>query len=252
MIKQLFPEDSNQFNTLKSFFSSFKKDSIDRIEMFFPMWCMLAFQHYLVKSFEIGIFNSINITINNNYLFSFMMEDLIGIFNITFHTVLFLWLMKRFNFFGLFRTVKSDFQTNFLLFLVIFALFDIFLFGRMMFGFFLINVVLYFVYRSDSIFTQSLSLMFLIIALLFSINLNEPIIATSCAVYLPFLISSLIFKSKNLIVYSQKFLPLIVFIFISTKELWFGLIGLSYFLFFNMYYYFVCKKKYDFLRLDLP
>ena len=125
-------------------------------------------------------------------------------------------------------------------------------FGKMMFGFFLINVVLYIIYRSDSIFTQFLSLIFIIIALLFSINFNEPIIATSCAVYFPFLISSLIFKSKNLIVYSQKFLPMIIFIFISTKELWFGFIGISYFLFFNMYYYFVFKKKYDFLRLDLP
>ena len=252
MIKRLFPEDSNQFNILKSFFSSFKKDSIDRIEMFFPMWCMLAFQHYLVKSFEIGIFNSLNITINKNYLFSLMMEDLIGIFIIIFHTILFLWLMNRFNFFGPFKTVKSDSQTNFLLFLVIFALFDILLFGKMMFGFFLINIVLYIIYRSDSIFTQFLSLIFIIIALLFSINFNEPIIATSCAVYFPFLISSLIFKSKNFIVYSQKFLPLIIFIFISTKELWFGFIGISYFLFFNMYYYFVFKKKYDFLRLDLP
>ena len=252
MIKRLFPEDSNQFNILKSFFSSFKKDSIDRIEMFFPMWCMLAFQHYLVKSFEIGIFDSINISTNNNYLFSLMMEDLIGLFNIIFHTILFLWLMNRFNFFGPFKTVKSDSQTNFLLFLVIFALFDILLFGKMMFGFFLINVVLYIIYRSDSIFTQFLSLIFIIIALLFSINFNEPIIATSCAVYFPFLISSLIFKSKNLIVYSQKFLPMIIFIFISTKELWFGFIGISYFLFFNMYYYFVFKKKYDFLRLDLP
>ena len=252
MIKRLFPEDSNQFNILKSFFSSFKKDSIDRIEMFFPMWCMLAFQHYLVKSFEIGIFNAINISTNNNYLFSLMMEDLIGLFNIIFHTILFLWLMNRFNFFGPFKTVKSDSQTNFLLFLVIFALFDILLFGKMMFGFFLINVVLYIIYRSDSIFTQFLSLIFIIIALLFSINFNEPIIATSCAVYFPFLISSLIFKSKNLIVYSQKFLPMIIFIFISTKELWFGFIGISYFLFFNMYYYFVFKKKYDFLRLDLP
>ena len=126
------------------------------------------------------------------------------------------------------------------------------LFGKMMFGFLLINVVLYIIYRSDSYLSQSLSLILIIIALLFSIKVNEPILATSSAVYLPFLISSLLFKSKNLIVYAQKFLPLIVFIFISTKELWFGFIGLSYFIFFNMYYYFVFKKKYDFLRLDLP
>ena len=31
MIKRLFPEDSNQFNFLKSFFSSFKKDFIGEL-----------------------------------------------------------------------------------------------------------------------------------------------------------------------------------------------------------------------------
>ena len=252
MIKRLFPEDSNQFNFLKSFFSSFKKDFIDRLEMFFPMWCMFAFQHYLIKSFDISIFSAMEIVLNKNYLFSLIKEDWIGVSNIIFHTLLFLWLMKKFDFFGPFRTVKTDFQTNFLLFLTLYAFVDMLLFGKMMFGFFLINLVLYIIYRSDSYFSQSLSLILIIIALLFSIKFDEPILATSCAVYLPFLISSLLFKSKNLIVYAQKFLPLIVFIFISTKELWFGFIGLSYFLFFNMYYYFVFKKKYDFLRLDLP
>ncbi len=70
------------------------------------------------------------------------------------------------------------------------------------------------------------------------------------AVFLPFLIFSLAFKSKKLIIYAQKYLPLIMFIFIATKEFWFAFIGLSYFLFFNMYYYFSSKRKYDFLRFD--
>ena len=86
--------------------------------------------------------------------------------------------------------------------------------------------------------------------MLLSISFNEPILATGSAIYLPFLVFSLIFKSKNLIVYAQRYLPLIIFIFIATKELWFGFIGLSYFLFFNMFYYFSLKRKYDFLRLD--
>ena len=218
MIKRLFPEDSNQFNFLKSFFSSFKKDFIDRLEMFFPMWCMFAFQHYLIKSFDIGIFSAMEIVLNKNYLFSLIKEDWIGVSNIIFHTLLFLWLMKKFDFFGPFRTVKTDFQTNFLLFLTLYAFVDMLLFGKMMFGFFLINLVLYIIYRSDSYFSQSLSLILIIIALLFSIKFDEPILATSCAVYLPFLISSLLFKSKNLIVYAQKFLPLIVFILYQQKN----------------------------------
>jgi len=89
-----------------------------------------------------------------------------------------------------------------------------------------------------------------IITMIFSVSFNEPILATVSVVYIPFLVFSLIFKSKNLISYAQKYLPLIIFIFISTKELWFGFIGLSYFLFFNMFYYFSSKREYDFLRLD--
>ena len=57
-------------------------------------------------------------------------------------------------------------------------------------------------------------------------------------------------KSKKLIIYAQKYLPLIMFIFIATKEFWFAFIGLSYFIFFNMYYYFSSKRKYDFLRFN--
>tara|TARA_B100001109_G_C18590899_1_gene347796 strand:- start:8 stop:556 length:549 start_codon:yes stop_codon:yes gene_type:complete len=177
-------------------------------------------------------------------------EDWIGVVNILFHTLLFLWLMKRFDTFGPFRTVKSDFQTNFLLFLSLFSLVDIFLFGKMMIGLFLMNVVLYVIYRSDSYFSMLLAISLTLIALLISVRLNEPILATTSAVYLPFLIFSLAFKSKKLIIYAQKYLPLIMFIFIATKELWFGFIGFSYFLFFNMHYYFSSKRKYDFLRFD--
>lgn len=250
MIRRLFPEDSKQFNFLQNIFKSFDKEFIDRLEMFFPMWCMFAFQHYLVKSFDISIFRSMEIDLNTNYVFSLINEDWIGIVNIIFHTTLFFWLMKKYDAFGPFRTVKSDFQTNFLLFLAIYALIDTFIFGKMMLGYFLMSVVLYLIYRSDSYLCLALSLLLTIITMLLSVSFNEPILATVSVVYIPFLVFSLIFKSKNLISYAQKYLPLIIFIFISTKELWFGFIGLSYFLFFNMFYYFSSKREYDFLRLD--
>ena len=250
MIRRLFPEDSNQFNFLQNIFKSFDKEFIDRLEMFFPMWCMFAYQHYLVKSFDIAIFRSMEINLNTNYVFSMIKEDWIGIANILFHTLLFLWLMKRFDTFGPFRTVKSDFQTNFLLFLALFSLIDIIFFGKMMIAFFLMNIILYVIYRSDSYFSIFLALSLTVIVLLLSVNSNEPVLATSSAVFLPFLIFSLVFKSKKLIIYAQKYLPLIMFIFIATKEFWFAFIGLSYFIFFNMYYYFSSKRKYDFLRFD--
>ena len=250
MIRRLFPEDSNQFNFLQNIFKSFDKEFIDRLEMFFPMWCMFAYQHYLVKTYDIAIFRSMEINLNTNYVFSMIKEDWIGVVNILFHTLLFIWLMKRFDTFGPFRTVKSDFQTNFLLFLSLFSLVDIFLFGKMMIGLFLMNVVLYVIYRSDSYFSMLLAISLTLIALLISVRLNEPILATTSAIYLPFLIFSLAFKPKKLIIYAQKYLPLIMFIFIATKELWFGFIGFSYFLFFNMHYYFSSKRKYDFLRFD--
>ena len=248
MIRRLFPEDSNQFNFLKSIFKSFDKEFIDRLELFFPMWCMFAFQHYLVKSFDIIIFKRMAIDLNANYIFSLIKEDWIGIVNIIFHTILFLWLMRKYDTFGPFRTVKSDFQTNFLLFLAIYALIDIFIFGKMMLGYFLMSTVLYLIYRSDSYISLALSLLLTIITMLLSISFNEPILATGSAIYLPFLVFSLIFKSKKLIVYAQRYLPLIIFIFIATKELWFGFIGLSYFLFFNMFYYFSLKLFFQFDR----
>ena len=250
MIRRLFPEDSNQFNFLQNIFNSFDKEFIDRLEMFFPMWCLFAYQHYLVKSFDIAIFRSMEINLNINYVFSMIKEDWIGIANILFHTLLFLWLMKRFDTFGPFRTVKSDFQTNFLLFLALFSLIDIIFFGKMMIAFFLMNIILYVIYRSDSYFSIFLALSLTVIVLLLSVNSNEPVLATSSAVFLPFLIFSLAFKSKKLIMYAQQYLPLIMFIFIATKEFWFAFIGLSYFIFFNMYYYFSSKRKYDFLRFD--
>ena len=153
MIRRLFPEDSNQFNFLQNIFKSFDKEFIDRLEMFFPMWCMFAYQHYLVKSFDIAIFRSMEINLNTNYVFSMIKEDWIGIANILFHTLLFLWLMKRFDTFGPFRTVKSDFQTNFLLFLALFSLIDIIFFGKMMIAFSLMNIILYVIcllYTSDA------------------------------------------------------------------------------------------------------
>jgi hypothetical protein len=42
MIKRFFPEDSNQFDFLQKIFKSFDKEFIDRLEMFFPMWCVLS------------------------------------------------------------------------------------------------------------------------------------------------------------------------------------------------------------------
>ena len=197
MIRRLFPEDSNQFNFLQNIFKSFDKEFIDRLEMFFPMWCMFAYQHYLVKSFDIAIFRSMEINLNTNYVFSMIKEDWIGIANILFHTLLFLWLMKRFDTFGPFRTVKSDVQTNFLLFLALFSLIDIIFFGKMMITFFLMNVILYVIYRSDSYFSIFLALSLTVIVLLLSVNSNEPVLATSSAVFLPFLIFSLAFKSVS-------------------------------------------------------
>ena len=188
MIRRLFPEDSSQFNFLQNIFKSFDKEFIDRLEMFFPMWCMFAYQHYLAKSFDIAIFRSMEINLNTNYVFSMIREDWIGIANILFHTLLFLWLMKRFDTFGPFRTIKSDFQTNFLLFLAVFSLIDIIFFGKMMIAFFLMNVILYVIYRSDSYFSIFLALSLTVIVLLLSVSSNEPILATSSAVFLPFLI----------------------------------------------------------------
>ena len=57
-----------------------------------------------------------------------------------------------------------------------------------MIGFFLMNVVLYVIYRSDSYFSMFLALSLTLIVLLLSVSLNEPIFATSSAVFLPFLI----------------------------------------------------------------
>ena len=251
MIKKVFPVGSKQFTFLKNVFSKFDRISIDNLEILFPFWCMLAFQHHLVKSYDISTFRFMDIDLDNGYIFSLVFEDWIGVISIILHSILLLWLMKKFDFFGPFRTVKIDFQTNFLLFTALYALLDIIIFGKMMFGFFLILLSLYILYRSQSFFSQLICLLLTIITLVFSLAINEPILSTSAAIFIPILLISMISKSQKLVFYSQKNLPLIIFIFVSTKELWFGFIGLFYFLLFNMYYYFVHESNYNWLKFDL-
>jgi hypothetical protein len=250
MLKRLFPSKSSRYKHIQNLVKRINTDIIDRLEMLFPMWIMLAFQHYLIKSYDIAIFSGLNIDSNRYYLFSMIIEDWVGIINILFHSLLFLWLMKRFESFGPFRSVKVDCQTNFLLFLVIYSFIDILIFGKMMMGLFLMFLVLYIIYRSDSMRSKISTIILTMIVLLFSIYQDEPILSTSAMLYLPFLFATLALKSKEYLYYAQKYLLFIVFIFLSTKELWFGFVGLGYFIFFYSYYYFSTNEKYNWLKFD--
>ena len=98
MIRKLFPEDSNQFDFLQKIFKSFDKEFIDRLEMFFPMWCVLSFKHYLIKSYDIYvIFNPIDIENNENYVFSLSSYDWFGVISIFLHTIFLLQFMKKYD-----------------------------------------------------------------------------------------------------------------------------------------------------------
>lgn len=250
MLKRFFPSESSRYKHIQNLFKRINTDIIDRLEIFFPMWIMFAFQHYLIKSYDIAIFRGMDIDLNRYYLFSMITEDWIGVVNILLHSLLFLWLMNRFESFGPFRSVKIDCQTNFLLFLTIYSFIDVLIFGKMMIGLFLLFFVLYMLYRSDSTRSKIASIVLTSIALIFSVYQDEPVLSTSAVLYLPFLIVALVFKSKEYLHYAQKYLPLIIFIFLSTKELWFGFIGLGYFLFFYSYYYFTMNEKYNWLKFD--
>jgi hypothetical protein len=250
MIKRLFPSESSRYKHIQNFFQRIDVDIIDRLEIFFPMWIMLAFQHYLIKSYD-TIFNiGIADNLDRYYIFSMISQDWIGVVNILLHSILFLWLMNRFESFGPFRSVRIDFQTNFLLFLSIYSFVGVLIFGNMMIGLWLLLLVLYLLYRSDSMRSKFLSLLLTVVALVLSIYQDEPILSTSSIVYLPFLVITLLFKSKEYLYYAQKYLPFILFIFLSTKELWFGFLGLGYFIFFYSYYYFTTNKKYNWLKFD--
>lgn len=250
MIKRLFPSESSRYKHIQNFFQRIDVDIIDRLEIFFPMWIMLAFQHYLIKSYD-TIFNiGIAGNLDRYYIFSMISQDWISVVNILLQSILFLWLMNRFESFGPFRSVKIDFQTNFLLFLSIYSFIGVLIFGKMMIGLWLLLLVLYSLYRSNSMRSKFLSLLLTVVVLLLSIYQDEPILSTSSIVYLPFLVTTLLFKPKEYFYYAQKYLPFILFIFLSTKELWFGLLGLGYFIFFYSYYYFTANKKYDWLKFD--
>ena len=250
MFKRLFPPESSRYQHIQNAFKKIDVDTINRLEILFPMWIMFAFQHYLIKSYDIAIYRFMEIDLNRDYLFSMITEDLIGVLNILLHSLLFLWLMKKFESFGLFRIVKMDSQTNFLLFLSIYSLIDVIIFGKMMFPLALLILVLYLLYRSDSIQIKIISILFTVLALILSLCQDEPIVSTATMVYLPFLVVALIGKSEQYLHYTQKYLLLILFIFLSTKELWFGLIGLGYFLFFYFYHYFSSNERYDWLKFD--
>ena len=250
MLKRLFPSKSSRYKHIQNLVKRINTDIIDRLEIFFPMWIMLAFQHYLIKSYDIAVFSGLKIDYDRYYIFSMIIEDWAGIVNILFHSLLFLWLMKRYESFGPFRSVKIDCQTNFLLFLAIYSFIDILIFGKMMMGLFLMFLVLYIIYRSDSMRSKISTIILTMIVLLFSIYQDEPILSTSAMLYLPFLFATLALKSKEYLYYAQKYLLFIVFIFLSTKELWFGFIGLGYFIFFYSYYYFSTNEKYNWLKFD--
>lgn len=250
MIKRLFPSESSRYKHIQNFFQRIDVDIIDRLEIFFPMWIMLAFQHYLIKSYD-TIFNiGIADSLDRYYIFSMISQDWIGVVNILLQSILFLWLMNRFESFGPFRSVRTDFQTNFLLFLSIYSFVGVLIFGNMMIGLWLLLLVLYLLYRSDSMRSKFLSLLLTVVVLALSIYQDEPILSTSSIVYLPFLVITLLLKSKEYLYYAQKYLPFILFIFLSTKELWFGFLGLGYFIFFYSYYYFTTNKKYNWLKFD--
>jgi|TARA_B110000467_G_C18200576_1_gene411531 hypothetical protein len=250
MIKRLFPSESSRYKHIQNFFQRIDVDIIDRLEIFFPMWIMLAFQHYLIKSYD-TIFNiGIADSLDRYYIFSMISQDWISVVNILLQSILFLWLMNRFESFGPFRSVRIDFQTNFLLFLSIYSFVGVLIFGNMMIGLWLLLLVLYLLYRSDSMRSKFLSLLLTVVVLVLSIYQDEPILSTSSIVYLPFLVITLLFKSKEYLYYAQKYLPFILFIFLSTKELWFGFLGLGYFIFFYSYYYFTTNKKYNWLKFD--
>ena len=250
MLKRLFPSKSSRYKHIQNLVKRINTDIIDRLEIFFPMWIMLAFQHYLIKSYDIAVFSGPPIDYDRYYIFSMIIEDWAGIVNILFHSLLFLWLMKRYESFGPFRSVKIDCQTNFLLFLAIYSFIDILIFGKMMMGLFLMFLVLYIIYRSDSMRSKISTIILTMIVLLFSIYQDEPILSTSAMLYLPFLFATLALKSKEYLYYAQKYLLFIVFIFLSTKELWFGFVGLGYFIFFYSYYYFSTNEKYNWLKFD--
>ena len=250
MIKRLFPSESSRYKHIQNFFQRIDVDIIDRLEIFFPMWIMLAFQHYLIKSYD-TIFNiGIADSLDRYYIFSMISQDWISVVNILLQSILFLWLMNRFESFGPFRSVRIDFQTNFLLFLSIYSFVGVLIFGNMMIGLWLLLLVLYLLYRSDSMRSKFLSLLLTVVALVLSIYQDEPILSTSSIVYLPFLVITLLFKSKEYLYYAQKYLPFILFIFLSTKELWFGFLGVGYFIFFYSYYYFTTNKRYNWLKFD--
>jgi hypothetical protein len=250
MLKRFFPSESSRYKHIQNLVKRIDIDMIDRLEMFFPMWILLAFQHYLIKSYDTIFTIAIGNDLDSYYIFSMISQDWISVINILLHSILFLWLMSKFESFGPFRSVKIDCQTNFLLFLAIYSFIGVFIFGKMMMGLFLLFLVLYLLYRSDSTRSKIASIVLTSIALIFSVYQDEPVLSTSAVLYLPFLIVTLVLKSKEYLHYAQKYLPLIIFIFLSTKELWFGFIGLGYFLFFYFYYYFTMNEKYNWLKFD--
>jgi hypothetical protein len=52
MLKRFFPSESSRYKHIQNLVKRIDIDMIDRLEMFFPMWIMLAFQHYLIKSYD--------------------------------------------------------------------------------------------------------------------------------------------------------------------------------------------------------
>ena len=128
MLKRFFPSESSRYKHIQNLVKRIDIDMIDRLEMFFPMWILLAFQHYLIKSYDTIFTIAIGNDLDSYYIFSMISQDWISVINILLHSILFLWLMSKFESFGPFRSVKIDCQTNFLLFLAIYSFIDVLIF----------------------------------------------------------------------------------------------------------------------------
>ena len=77
MLKRLFPSESSRYKHIQNLVKRINSDIIDRLEIFFPMWLMFAFQHYLIKSYDIAIFSAMNIEPNRFYMFSMICREVL-------------------------------------------------------------------------------------------------------------------------------------------------------------------------------
>ena len=239
MRKRIFPVGSSGFIFFQNLLSKIQEETVNRREnIIYLLITLIPYLYYVERNVMIPQFLYFDWT-------SFLIHW--GTIILIYGALSLLW--HQYPMFSMFRAVRVDSQSNFiLLFVIITAVLG--LFSMQIFALSLIYLVLYLLYRSQKLKTVLLSLLLLIIVFIIGIQNVNPILSSTVLVSFPVLIWYLLFKKESTMITFRKALALFLILFVSSKEFSAGIFFMFYWFILSQYAYFVRNEKFRWLEFD--